>query len=113
MSSDETNSDVAVIRAYADPATQTTLEGLSEANFTKCTQYANEEFKAALTPEMLNKTFTYINGQFGNFVSITFLSTEKQGKLTIVHYKVKFSKADVGVRTVFDKDHLVAGQWFE
>jgi hypothetical protein len=107
------NPEIEAIRAYADPATKTTLEGLSEANFTKCTQYTNAEFKAALTPDMLDKTSTFVKEQFGTFVSITFLSTEKQGKYTIVHYKAKFSKTDIGVRTVFDKDHLVAGQFFE
>jgi hypothetical protein len=107
------NPEVAAVRAYADPATQTTLEGLNEDNLAKYTQYADAQFKAAVTQDMLDKTSAQINSQLGTFVSITFSSTEKQGEYTIVHYKAKYSKGDVGVRMVFDQDHLVAGQWFE
>jgi hypothetical protein len=39
-----TNPEVAAIRAYADPATQTTLQGLSEDNLAKYTQYADAQF---------------------------------------------------------------------
>lgn len=107
------NPEIAAIRAYADPATQTTLEGLSEDNLAKYTQYADAQFKAAVTQDMLDKTYAQINSQLGTFVSITFSSTEKQGVYTLVHYKAKYSKGDVGIRMVFDQDHLVAGQWFE
>jgi len=108
-----TNPEPEAIRAYADPATQTTLQGLSENNLAKYTQNANAQFKAAITQEVLDKTSTQINSQLGNFISITFLSTEKQNAYTIVHYRAKYSKSEVGVRMVFDQDHLVAGQWFE
>jgi hypothetical protein len=108
-----TNSEIAAIRAYADPATQTTLEGLSEDNLAKYTQYADAQFKAAVTQDLLDKTSAQIDSQLGSFVSITFSSTEKQGEYTIVHYKSKYSKGDVGIRMIFDQDHLVAGQWFE
>jgi hypothetical protein len=108
-----TNSEIAATRAYADPATQTTLEGLSEDNLAKYTQYADAQFKAAITQDLLDKTSAQINSQLGTFISITFSSTEKQGEYTIVHYKAKYSKGDVGIRMVFDQDHLVAGQWFE
>jgi hypothetical protein len=107
------NTEIAVIRAYADPATQTTLEGLSENNLAKYTQNADAQFKAAVTQEMLDKTSAQINSQLGTFVSITYLSTEKQGEYTIVHYKAKYSNDNVGIKMVFDQDHLVAGQWFE
>jgi hypothetical protein len=108
-----TNPEQEAIRAYADPATQTTLQGLSENNLAKYTQNANAQFKAAITQEVLDKTSTQINSQIGNFISITFLSTEKQNAYTIVHYRGRYSKSEVGVRMVFDQDHLVAGQWFE
>ncbi len=101
------------IRAYADPATETTLQGLSENNLAKYTQYANSEFKAAVTQEILDKTVTQINSQLGAYVSKEFLKTEEQDGYTIVHYKAKYSKGEVGIRMVFDKNHLVAGQWFE
>jgi hypothetical protein len=101
------------IRAYADPATETTLQGLSEDDLAKYTKYANDEFKAALTSEILSATSTQINDQLGTFQSIEFLSTEEQEGYTIVHYRATYSKGDVGVRMVFDKDHKVAGQWFE
>ena len=108
-----TNPEVAAIRAYADPATQTTLQGLSEGNLAKYTQYADLQFKAAVTQALLDQVSAQINSQLGSFVSVTFSSTEKQDQYTIVHYKAKYSKGDAGVRMVFDQDHLVAGQFFE
>ena len=112
-SSPSSTPDESAIRAYADPATETTLQGLSENNLAKYTQYANSEFKAAVTQEILDKTATQINGQLGAYVSKKFLRTEEQDGYTIVHYEAKYSKGEVGIRMVFDKNHLVAGQWFE
>jgi hypothetical protein len=107
------NAEVTAIRAYADPATRVTLEGLSESNLAKYTQYANAGFKAALTQDILDKTYAQIKGQLGNFVSITFVKTEQQAPYTLVHYKAKYEKGEVGVKMVFDADKLIAGQWFE
>jgi len=101
------------VRAYADPATEMTLQGLSENDLAKYTQYGNSEFKAALTQEILDDAATLISDQFGDYESKEFLSTEEQEGYTIVHYKAKFAKGEVGIRMVFDEDHLVAGQWFE
>jgi len=109
----QTSDVVSAIRAYADPATETTLHGLSESNLAKYTQHANSEFKAAVTQEILDQTAAQINNQLGTYVSKEFLRTEEQGGYTIVHYKVTYTKGEVGVRMVFDEDHLVAGQWFE
>ena len=105
--------DASAIRPYADPATETTLQGLSENNLAKYTQYGNAEFKAALTQGVLDKTATQISSQIGTYESKTFLRTEDQQGYIIVHYKAKYSKGEAGIRMVFDKDHLVAGQWFE
>jgi hypothetical protein len=107
------NAEVTAIRAYADPATRATLEGLSENSVSKYTQHANAQFKAALTQDVLDKTAAQIKSQLGNFISITFVKTEQQAPYTIVHYKAKYEKGEVGVRMVFDSDKLVAGQWFE
>ena len=104
---------VAAIRAYADPATTTTLEGLSEDNMAKYTQYANAQFKAAVTQAVLDQSSAQLTAQLGAFKSITFLSTEEQEGYTIVHYKAAYSKGETGVRMVFDADHKIAGQWFE
>jgi len=112
-SSPSSTPDESAIRVYADPATETTLQGLNENNLAKYTQYANSEFKAAVTQEILDKTATQIDSQLGAYVSKEFLKTEEQDGYTIVHYKAKYSKGEVGIRMVFDKNHLVAGQWFE
>ncbi len=112
-SSRSSTPDESAIRAYADSATETTLQGLSENNLAKYTQYANSEFKAAVTQEILDEAATQINSQLGSYVSKEFLKTEEQDDYTIVHYKAKYSKGEVGIRMVFDKNHLVAGQWFE
>ena len=49
------SAEVTAIRAYADPATRTTLEGLSENNLAKYTQNSNAQFKSALTQDILDK----------------------------------------------------------
>ena len=112
-SSPSSTPDESAIRAYADSATETTLQGLSENNLAKYTQNANLEFKAAVTQEILDKTATQINSQLGNYISKEFLRVEEQDGYIVVHYKAKYAKGEVGIRMVFDKDHLVAGQWFE
>ncbi|MFC2068026.1 DUF3887 domain-containing protein [Chloroflexota bacterium] len=101
------------IRAYADPVTEATLQGLSENNLAKYTQNASSEFKAAVTQEILDKTADQINNQFGTYTSKEFLKIEEQDGYIIIHYKAQYSKGEVGIRMVFDEDHLVAGQWFE
>jgi hypothetical protein len=101
------------VRDYAYPATVTTLEGLSEGNLAKYTQYGNAEFKAAVTQKMLDELKPNMDDELGNFVSIKFKSIEAKGKYIIVHYQAEYTKSEVGVRMVFDQDHLVAGQWFE
>ncbi len=112
-SSPSSTPDESAIRAYADLATETTLQGLSENDLAKYTQNANFEFKAAVTQEIIDKTANQINSQLGNYVSKEFLRIEEQDGYIIVHYKAQYSKGEVGIRMVFDKDHLVAGQWFE
>jgi len=101
------------ILTYADPATDMTLQGLSENDLAKYTHYASAEFKAALTQEILDKTSSQLKNQIGTYISKEFLSTEQQDVYTIVHYKAKYTKSSVGIKMVFDQNHQVAGQWFE
>jgi hypothetical protein len=98
---------------YAGAATETTLQGLSEKDLEKYTRYGNPEFKVAVTQEILDAAAAQITGQLGAYESKEFLYTEEQGEYTLVHYKAKYAKGEIGVRMVFDKDQLVAGQWFE
>ena len=105
--------DESTIRAYADPATETTLQGLSENNLAKYTQYGNTQFKAAVTQELLTQVADQLNSELGAYKSKQFLRTEEQQGYIIVHYNAKYAKGEVGVRMVFDDDHLVAGQFFE
>lgn len=105
--------DENAVRTYADPATETTLQGISENSLEKYTQNANSQFKGALTQETFNTLVTQINSQLGNYVSKQYLRTEEDQGYIIVHYEATFSKGKVGVRMVFDNNHLVAGQWFE
>ena len=112
-SSPSSTSGESAIRAYADPATETTLQGLSENNLAKYTHNANSEFKAAVTQAILDKTANQINSQLGNYVSKEFLKIEEQDGYIVVYYKAQYSRGEVGIRMVFDKEHHVAGQWFE
>lgn len=111
--SNSSSSNESAVRDYADPATETTLQGLSENNLAKYIQYGNAQFKAAVTQQILGTTASQISGELGTYQSKEFLRTEEQEGYIIVHYIAKFTKGDVGIRMVFDKDHLVAGQWFE
>jgi len=107
------NLDETTVRAYADPATEVTLQGLSENDLEKYTRYGNSKFKAAVTQEVFDSAVAKINSQLGSYESKQFLRIDEQGGYTIVHYKAKYAKGEVGIRMVFDRDQLVAGQWFE
>jgi len=98
---------------YASAATDATLQGLSEKDLEKYTRYGNPEFKAAVTQEILDAAAAQIEGQLGAYESKEFLYVEEQDEYTLIHYKAKYAKGEIGVRMVFDEDHLVAGQWFE
>ena len=101
------------VRVYSDPATEAALQGLSENDLAKYIQYGNDDFKAAVTQEILDASAAQINSQLGAYESKEFLSIEEQEAYIIVHYKATYAKGETGVRMVFDRDQLVAGQWFE
>ena len=105
--------DEDAIRSYADPATETTLHGLSENDLAKYTQYANPEFIAAITPELLSEAASQIGDQLGEYESKEFVKVSEKDGYISVSYKAKYTKGEVGVRMVFDQDQLIAGQWFE
>ena len=108
-----TAADETAVRTYADPATEMTLQGLSEDNLAKYTQYGNTGFNTAVTQPILDTTATKINNQYGTFVSVEFQSTEQQQGYIIVYYKAQYTKGSTTVRMVFDTDQKVAGQWFQ
>ena len=101
------------IRAYADPATETTLQGLSQNDLEQYTRYGNAAFKAAVTQEILTQTADQLNAQLGDFSAIKFLRTESEGGYTIVHYQAQYAEGEIGIRMIFDQNQLIAGQWFE
>ena len=105
--------DSSLVREYADIATETCLQGLSDHDLARYTEHANEEFKAAVTQEMLDATAAQIDKQLGDYQSIEFLRTEENDGYVIVHYRATYAKGKVGIRMVFDADQLIAGQWFE
>ena len=98
---------------YAGTATETTLQGLSEKDLEKYTRYGSADFKGAVTQDILDAAAAQIESQYGAYESIEFLYVEEQGEYTLVHYKAKYEKGEIGVRMVFDADNMVAGQWFE
>jgi hypothetical protein len=98
---------------YARAATETTVQGLSERDLEKYTRNGTPGFKTAVTQAILDATAIPLNEQYGDYESVEYLYTEQQNEYTIVHYRVKYARGELGVRMVFDRDHLVAGQWFE
>ncbi|MBN1176349.1 MAG: DUF3887 domain-containing protein [Dehalococcoidales bacterium] len=98
---------------YAGAATEVILQGLSEKDLEKYTRYGNPDFKAAVTQEILDNAAALIEDQYGAYKSIEFLSVEEQEGYTHVHYKATYENGKIGVRMVFDSEHMVAGQWFE
>ena len=105
--------DETEVRAYADPATETTLQGFSEGNLAKYTQYGNAQFKEAVTQQIFDDMIQELGSKFGSYVSKDFMKTRSYQDYILVYYKAKFTRVEVTVRMVFDQDHLVAGQWFE
>lgn len=105
--------DEDAVRAYADPAAETTLQGLSEGNLEKYARHGNAEFKAAVTPDIFDPVAAQIESQLGSYVSIEFLRAEEVEGYVVVHYKAKYTKGEVGVRMAFDAEKLIAGQFFE
>ena len=105
--------DEDLVREYADTATDTCLQGLSDHDLARYTEHANEDFKAAVTQEELDAAATRIDSQLGAYQTIEFLRAEEQEGYVIVHYRATYDKGEVGIRMVFDEDQLIAGQWFE
>jgi len=101
------------IQAYADPAAQMMMQAISDKSISKYIQDGNATFKAAVTQAIFDALTAQMEAKYGKFLSIQFLSTEEQQGYIIVHYQAKFEKGQLGLRMVFDKDHLVAGQFFE
>ncbi len=107
------SAEIKAIRAYADPAAETMMRSFQDGSLAEYIQKGDAQFKAAVTQAVFDQVATSMRGQYGNFVSLEFLSTENQQGYLIVHYKAKFQKGQLGLRMVFDADHLVAGQFFE
>jgi hypothetical protein len=107
------NIDASAVRAYADNATELMLQGISQNDIAKYCQYCDAAMKAAVTKEVMDKTSSAVTNQYGMYLSKQFLSIEQKAPYVIVHYKATFTKGQLGIRMVFDKDHLIAGQWFE
>ena len=101
------------VRAYADSETEETLKGLSDKNLAEYTKYGNTGFKDAVTQDAVDTISDQITNAYGTFESIEFLSVEEAQGYIVVHYRATYSKGQIGVRMVFDSDHLVAGQFFE
>jgi hypothetical protein len=101
------------VRSYADPATENLLLAINENSVERYERDGNAEFKAAVTQEIMDTLVPQVKAQFGDYVSKEFLSTEEAQGYIIVHYKARFTKGELGVRMVFDKDRKVAGQFFE
>ncbi len=107
------SAEIKAIRAYADPAAETMMRSFQDSSLAEYIQKGDAQFRAAVTQAVFDQVATSMRGQYSNFVSLEFLSTENQQGYLIVHYKAKFQKGQLGLRMVFDADHLVAGQFFE
>lgn len=101
------------IRQYADPATDTTLVGLSEHNLDKYTQYGNPSFKKAVTQKLFDQVAGKIESQFGTYQSKKFLRAEQAQGYIVVHYRAYYTDGEIGVRMAFDQNQLIAGHYFE
>lgn len=107
--------DVPAVRTYADPETEITLRGLSQNDYAGYSRYFNQKMKDAVTPEVFTRTATLINGAIGSYISKNFESVQQQGAVTVVVYRAQYSDEPEGVtvKVVFDRDHLIAGLWFD
>jgi hypothetical protein len=98
---------------YAHAIADAMMKGLSNDNLEEYIRYGDAQFKAAVTQEILDAAAIPLKDKYGEYESITYISTETSDQFTIFHYRAKFSQDEIGLRMVFDQDHLVAGQFFE
>lgn len=98
--------DTAIL-LYANPETETTLQGLSQDNLTKYIQYGDSAFKASLTQAALDATTNTIASEYGTYVSKEFQSSDQQQGYTLVYYTAIFTKGNFTVQMVFDAKHQV------
>ena len=112
ITSSVSDADIAAIRAWADSETETTLQGLSEDNLAKYTQYGDAGFKTAVTQAILDQAATALKAQIGTYVSKEFLSTGTAQGYILVYYTAKYTNSTVKVQMSFDANHQVAGQHF-
>ncbi len=74
---------------------------------------SNKEFKQAVTQDIFDDVANQIEAQFGDYVSKEFLTAEMQQGYIVAHYKATYTDGEIGVRTVFDDNRKIAGQFFE
>ena len=101
------------IMSYATPAAETMMKSFQQKSLEDYVKYADPQFRAAVTQSMFDAIAGQMQAQYGNFVSLQFLSTEEVQGYTRVHYKAEFEKGEIGLMMVFNADHSVAGQFFE
>lgn len=89
------------------------MEGLSEGDYNKYVANADAVFKASLTESAFQTVADAVKNQIGTFESAVYQSWQMSQGYIVVHYKATYTGGTVGIRLVFDSDHLVAGQFFE
>ena len=103
------------ILAYADPATDSILQGMNDHDYATFSKDFDDTMKNAINETQFQSMEQTIIGKVGKYVSRKLDSVVDQDKYYQVMYNAKFEQDDpVLVRVVFTKDtHQVSGLFFD
>ena len=117
-SSCNTESETVQEPGYAGPIVEAALRSISDGDYTKHAELFAPETRAHMTESVFQQGHTVITSKIGHYMEKEFSEVQKDGKYTVVVYKVRFTEepADVTVRAVFeeiDGEMMLAGFWLD
>lgn len=103
---------------YAPSPTESTLQGMSDGDYAKYTEYFIPEIRTELSEAAFQEVSQLIKSKIGNYVDKVFWKVEVSSQYTVVYYKARFSQepADVITKAVFqeiDGKMYIAGFWLD
>lgn len=90
---------------YADQITESALQGMSDGDHAKFTEYFSPAAKSAMDEATFEEVSQIIQSTIGDYIDKEFWRTEENGLYTIFYYKANFSEepADVIITVAFEE----------
>ena len=92
--------------------TEKIRDGLIHEDYNKVTADFNSQMSAALKPEQLKQVWEGLIQQLGNYDSYGDISSSEIEGYRVIYSILKFEKAPIKLKVVFDDDDNVAGLFF-